>query len=251
MTANGSVKSARRALQILEFVAQSGPSVSVADIQRAIAAPKSSLYALLNTLTGENWLEYDDEQRLYRLGVKALSVGASFLNGSVELSHANPVLDTLSAATGETTHLGKIEGTDVVYLAKRESAHPLRLFSAVGRRLPAHATALGKAILSNRTNAQLSLLLPSTLAALTDYTITDRQTLFEELDAVRESGYAIDRQENELGVCCLAVTFRRAALRDFALSCSMPSVRFDAAKQQSVLENLFIARDSLERSLPL
>ena len=90
----------------------------------------------------------DDTGSRFRLGMRALRVGAAYLDGDDTVGLIGGVLDELSRRFGETVHLGRLDGDQVVYLAKRESVHRLRLYSAIGRRLPAHATALGKALLA-------------------------------------------------------------------------------------------------------
>ncbi len=116
---------------------------------------------------------------------------------------------------------------DVVYLAKRESPHPIRLYSAIGRRLPAHATALGKAVLCTRDDASLAQLLPHELVALTTKTITDRPALMQELARCRSDGYAVDRSENSEDVQCYAVALspRNGAPTTDAVSVSIPLFR--------------------------
>src|SRR6478752_7517445 len=108
----------------------------------------------------------------------------------------------------------------LVELGTRQSQHYLRPFTRVGRRLPAHSTSLGKALLSTYTDEQVRKMLPETLPALTEHTLTDREKLIEELHAVREQGYAVDREENTLGLRCFGVAIPyRTPARD-AISCS-------------------------------
>jgi len=167
--------------------------------------PKSSLHALIGTLQDWGWVETDSSGRRFGLGVRALLVGTSYVDSDDIVAATRDALDWLSETVGETVHLGRLDGPDIVYLAKRESTHPLRLFSAIGRRLPAHATALGKVLLAERTEAELDRILPETLARLSDNTITDRAALRKELDRTRRRGWARDNQENATGIRCLAV----------------------------------------------
>lgn len=167
----------------------------------------------------------------------------------VALTH--DALDQLSAEIGETVHLGRLDGADIVYLAKRESPHPLRLFSAIGRRLPAHATALGKAVLSAQDAAAVRVLLPDRLQSLTTNTIVDHARLLEELALTRERGYAVDNQENTEGIRCIAVPLRRdGAVRD-AISCSIPVVRMTPTVEDAVIAAMDRARVSAEARLNL
>ena len=128
---------------------------------------------------------------------------------------------------------------------KRQSQHYLRPFTRVGRRLPAHSTSLGKALLSTYTDEQVRKMLPETLPALTEHTITDREKLIEELRQVRDQGFAVDREENTLGLRCFGVAIPyRTPARD-AISCSVPVARLTPAHEQMVKDALFDARDRL------
>ncbi|BDZ48864.1 hypothetical protein GCM10025867_11050 [Frondihabitans sucicola] len=146
--ARAGVKSSVRTLEILETLSRSNEKRSVATLSRELSIPKSSLHGLLRTMESMGWLETDGTGTLFGLGLRALVLGNAYIESDDVVGMAQPVLDSLAEFTGETVHLGRLDGSDVVYLAKRESRHTLRLFSAVGRRLPAHATALGKAILA-------------------------------------------------------------------------------------------------------
>ncbi|GAA3266213.1 IclR family transcriptional regulator [Dactylosporangium vinaceum] len=216
------VKSADRTLDILEALATAGPS-TLSELTRLLDIPKSSLHGILRTMTARGWIEATDTR--FRLGLKALQVGAAYLDADDTVGLLAGILDDLAARFGETTHLGRLDGPDIIYVAKRESIHPLRLYSAIGRRLPAHATALGKALLATRPPAEVDALLPDPLPALTPHTITDRGALHAELTAIRRSGYAVDREENTEGIVCVARTVpMRDPITD-AISLSIPKSR--------------------------
>ncbi|GAB2907613.1 IclR family transcriptional regulator [Streptomyces mayteni] len=239
------VKSAVRTVELLEFFAGRPGMHSLADVQASVGYPKSSLYMLLRTLVELGWVETDATGTRYGIGVRALLVGTSYIDGDEVVAAARPTLDRLSDDTTETIHLARLDGTNVVYLATRASEHYLRPFTRVGRRLPAHSTSLGKALLATYPDEQVRRLLPEKLERLTEHTITDRERLIEELREVRERGYAVDREENTLGLSCfgVAVPYRNPA-RD-ALSCSVPVARLTPAHEQLVKEALFDARDRL------
>jgi DNA-binding IclR family transcriptional regulator len=137
-----------------------------------------------------------------------------------------------------------LDGPDVVYLAKRESVHPLRLFSAIGRRLPAHATALGKALLAQYPDDDVARRLPNPLAALTAHTLTDPTALRADLAAARAAGYAVDREENSEGIICVAVAVPAArpdGVPVDAISVSVPMSRHSASLQQRIAAALVAA----------
>jgi DNA-binding IclR family transcriptional regulator len=137
----------------------------------------------------------------------------------------------------EASHLGRLDGSDVVYLAKRESSHPLRMFSAVGRRLPAHATAMGKAMLSLLPWNEVSGLLPPKLEKLTERTIVSRPALQKELELTRTRGYAIDDEESAELMRAVAVALPAQGSSN-AISVSAPSARLPMDNVPQVAELL-------------
>lgn len=239
------VKSAVRTVELIEFFAGRPGLHSLAAVQEATGYPKSSLYMLLRTLVDLGWVETDATDTRYGIGVRALLVGTSYIDGDEVVAVARPALDRLADDTSETVHLARLDGTNVVHLATRQSPYHLRPFTRVGRRLPTHSTALGKALLATRTDEQVRTMLPETLPALTEHTVTDREELIEELHQVREQGFAVDREENTLGLRCfgVAVSYRSPA-RD-ALSCSVPVARLTPGHEQLVKDALFDARNRL------
>ncbi|MFD6243797.1 IclR family transcriptional regulator [Streptomyces roseolus] len=244
-TNGAQVKSAVRTVELLEFFAGRPGMHTLAAVQEAMGYPKSSLYMLLRTLVDLGWVETDATGTRYGIGVRALLVGTSYIDGDEVVAASRVTLDRLSDDTTETVHLARLDGTSVVYLATRQSQHHLRPFTRVGRRLPAHSTALGKALLAGHDDAEVRELLPKELPSVTEHTITDRERLIEELARVRELGYAVDREENTLGLRCFAVAIPyRSPARD-ALSCSVPAARLTPAHEQLIKDALFDARDRL------
>ncbi|MFA9446384.1 IclR family transcriptional regulator [Egicoccus sp. AB-alg6-2] len=243
------VKSSERTLEILEHLAAVGERRTLGELSRDLGIPKSSLHAILRTMQEMGWIRTDPSGLRFGLGVRALLVGASYVDSDDVVALTADTLDALAEEVGETVHLGRLDGADVVYLAKRESKHPLRLFSAVGRRLPAHATALGKAVLSMQDPAAVRVMLPDHLRALTPNTIVDHERLREELAAIRARGYAIDNEENAEGIRCIAVAIRRDGLVRDAISCSVPMIRMNADAEAGIVEAMLRARERAESRL--
>ena len=227
------VKSADRTVELLELLARTNEPLTLSELQRELSYPKSSLFVLLRTLVARGWVETDRRGTGYSIGVRALLVGTSYLDRDPVIRAATRVLEDLRAEVNETVHLARLDGADVVYLASRESAHQLRLTSRVGRRLPAHATSLGKALLAGLTDNQVDVLLPPELTALTPLTLTDRKALFADLAVTRERGYAMERGENTPGLGCFAVALDSRHPAVDAISCSVPSVRLDDSDHAS------------------
>lgn len=241
------VKSAMRTLEILEIVAGSADPPSLGDLARALGIPKSSLFAILRTMEQRDWVQRDVSGHRYRLGLRAMSVAAAFARNDDIVSLSEPLLDRLLAELQETVHLGRLDGVDIVYLAKRESPQLLRMFSAVGRRLPAYTTALGKSLLAELPEGELDAHLPQQLIAYTPATITDRHELHRELAATRERGYALDNEENSQGIGCVAVALPTSSPPTDAISCSAPILRLGPDRRELVIERLLAAREEIAR----
>jgi DNA-binding IclR family transcriptional regulator len=204
------------------------------------------MHALLRTLVDLGWIETDVSGTLYRIGMRALLVGATYIDGDPVVQLARDALDWLAEATGETVHLARLDHTDVVYLATRASRHYLRPFTRVGRRLPASATSLGKAILAGRDDAEVLALLPAELPALTKNTITDHRQLLQDLGRIRRRGYAIDREENTDGLRCFGVALDTASPARDAVSCSIPVPRLTPGRDKEIVSCLLEARERIE-----
>lgn len=246
-TAPTAVKSSERTLQVLEHLAAVGKPQTLGELSQALRIPKSSLHAILHTMHRRGWLQTDVGALSFRLGVRALLVGSSYVESDDVVTRTSATLDGLADETGETVHLGRLDGSDIVYLAKRESQHPLRLFSAIGRRLPAHATALGKCVLAWQPDP-LDVV-PAVLPRLTDHTIIDRTQLLHELRVTRERGYAVDDQENTPGIRCIAVPLHRDGHVRDAISCSVPLARLNDSVQQSIVRAMLLAQRDAEARL--
>lgn len=245
------VKSADRTLEVLELLAASAQRRTLGDLARALGIPKSSLHGLLRTMAARGWVEPDPTGTRFGLGLRALQVGAAYLAGDELVGLIGGVLDRLSAEFGETVHLGRLAGPNVVYLAKRESVHRLRLYSAIGRQLPAHATALGKALLAAHPDETVDALLPWPLPALTANTITDRDRLHAELARVRHTGFAVDREENTEGIVCVARAVPVPSPATDAISLSVPAARLRADGVERIAAALERAMAPLRAATPL
>jgi DNA-binding IclR family transcriptional regulator len=234
------VKSAGRTLDVLEVLADQPRSWTLVDLARALDIPKSSLHGLMRTMTARGWVRADETGTRFRLGMRALQVGAAYLDGDDSVAVMSGVLDELSRRLGETVHLGRIDGDQIVYLAKRDSTHRLRLYSAVGRRLPAHATALGKALLAQHTDGDVDRMLGGKwpLQRLTPGTITERGDLHRALATVRAAGYAVDREENAEGIMCFAMAVPLTDPATDAVSVSVPTTRITPDVEHHVVTAL-------------
>jgi len=250
------VKSAARTVDLLELMAARGNEPArLRELSDALGAPRSSIYALLRTLVERGWVRTDATGTLYSIGIQALLAGTTYLDFDPYLRIVQPQINDLSVEIDETIHYGRLHGRDVVYLATHESARYLRPFSRVGRRLPAYSTALGKSLLAARIDLTdgiaLSGHLAPTLTPLTPHTIVDRETLVRELEAIRNRGYAIDQEENLVGVVCFAVPLGFSQPPLDAISCSIPVERLEDGRESEVVEALRRTKYAIERMAPV
>ncbi|WP_460354473.1 IclR family transcriptional regulator [Mycobacterium sp. ZZG] len=242
------VKSAVRTVELLEYLAaRPDEPARLREISDALGMPRSSAHALLRTLVCQGWVRSDHTGTLYGIGIRALLVGTSYLDSDPYLPLIIPFLDELRAELDETFHLGRLDGTDIVYLATRESTKYTRTSSRVGRRLPAYATSLGKALLAERFGARRDEHVPSTLKSLTPRTITDRSLLDDVLDEVRIRGYACDDEENTVGLRCFAVPLRYCKPAQDAISASVPVGRLDPQRERDIVDALRTMGDKVSR----
>lgn len=236
-SAAGAVKSADRTLTILEYLANSPTRKSQVEMATDLNIPRSSLHGLLATLRARRWIGADDTGLRFGIGSRALLVGTAYLATDEMISLSAPHLDELSRRLGETIHMGCLDGDRIIYLAKRDAIYPLRLVSAVGVRLPAYATALGKAILSELEPDALAALLPGELERITPSTLT-RDQLVVELQQIKRVGYAIDREESTTGVQCYGVAIGPRDPADHGISCSVPLARLNLGVERTVIDAL-------------
>lgn len=245
------VKSAARTVLVLEFLAsrQNEPA-RLREICDALGVPKSSLYALLRTLSQHGWVRTDASGTLYGIGIRALMAGTSYLDTDPYLRLVQPSLDYAKEQLNETIHFGRLDGTSIVYLATRESSQYLRPYSRVGRRLPASTTAMGKALLAERAGHELDTLLREPLAQMTPHTIVDVEKMRDELHVTRQRGYSLDLQENTLGLQCFGFALRYSNPPMDAISCSVPVARLTPSRCDEIIAVMSDVRDQIERFAP-
>jgi DNA-binding IclR family transcriptional regulator len=223
------VKSALRALEILELLTSVERPLSFAEIGERLGYPRSSLHGLMRTLLQRGWVELDGA-RAYTLGIRAWEAGQSYHRALSLAERGRQYMERVRDQLNETVQMAVLDGRRHVYIAKVDGAQRLVLQSEVGRRLEAHATALGKALLAHVDEAELDRLLDGVaLERFTPATISDTAALRAELERIRARGYATDDEEYTPGVRCVAAPVRSHDGRVVAaMSVSVPTVRFRA-----------------------
>ena len=245
------VKSAERSLTILELLTGEERALTFGEIADILGYPRSSLHGLLRTLTHRGWVEFDPTTRRYALGIRTWEAGNVYLRAVDLADRARPYMQRVRDALDETVQLAVLDGRYNVYIAKVDGTQRLVLASEAGRRLQAHATGLGKALLAGLPGDELHARLDGVeLEQFTPHTVTTQSVLEEELAAIRSHGYAEDREEYTIGVRCVAVpAYDHTGHTAAAMSVSVPLVRFDAERHDQTVELLRRAAHDLSIAL--
>lgn len=188
-----------KALALLELVA--GGCTSLNDLAKASRMPKSTTYRLASALVRHGYLRYGSSQ--YQLGYRLLELGEITKQQIHIPTVAKPYMEEISHATSEAVHLGELVDSNIVYLEKVDSKRGLQMMSRVGLKSPAQTTAMGKAIIAQLPREEWHMHFHD-LPPKTANTITQVEGFLEELETVRKMGFAFDREENEMGICCVA-----------------------------------------------
>ena len=226
-----------RVLQVLQSIASEGFGKRLTDLSRDLDIPKSTLLPILQTLCDQHFLTQDESGR-YGAGTSLFSLGAAFSGKFPILPYVHQALEDLVQNLGETCYFGVLDEDHVLYLEKADSPQPLRMLTTVGRRLPAYATGLGKALLMDLDEARLASLYPQPLTALTEHTITDLSQLFAQLQQAQVDGYAWESEESTPHVRCFAVPVRKHGNIIAAISVTIPLFRYDETEKTRILDAL-------------
>jgi IclR family acetate operon transcriptional repressor len=215
-----------KAFSILELVSQKeAGGTSLAEVSKYLHVSKSTAHRYLTTLEELDVLRRDDSDE-FNLGPKLIELSGAFLSRQDLRNESQASLEQLAAQTEETVHLAIPSGDEVVYIAKVDSPHSVRMASHIGALNPMHCTALGKAILAHFPPDRVNEIMARGLPRRTSHTLTTPERLRDELERVRTQGIATDDQENELGVRCAgAPIFDYAGKVVGAISVSGPAVR--------------------------
>lgn len=245
--ATRSVQSVDRALDLLEALADIDGSVGVGEVAALTGLPQGTAHRLLRSLQARGYVRHD-AARKYSLGVAASRLGDAAQRSLGRV--ARPHLAELVALSGETANLAVLEGDDVVYVAQTPSPRTLRMFAEVGRHVPPHSTAVGKVLLAALgPDRALAVVRRRGLTRMTDHTITDPAAFVAELDRVRAQGFAVDEQEQELGVRCVAVPVGPDSGVVAAVSLSGPADRFQGASTEGLVAGMRRVADAFAREL--
>jgi len=216
---NYPIKALDKALSVLEILLQKRSAMNMTELSKKLGLYPSTIHRILDTLKHWGYVEQDSHTQKYQLGLKALELGMAKLHQ--------------------------------IYLAKEESSQTIRMISYVGKRAPLHCTGLGKVLLAYLPAEERKKILgEKVLPRLTENTITDKRELEKELNKVREQGFALDREENEKDVRCVAAPIRNYQGEVIAaLSISSPIFRLDKNRQNDLKKALIETSKNISKKL--
>ncbi|WP_031515414.1 IclR family transcriptional regulator [Desulfofalx alkaliphila] len=221
------VQALDRAIDILEELSRQPDGLGVTGLGSVLGLHKSTVHRLLNTLMHRGYVEKNISNDKYRLGLKVIELGQSRLENIEIRKEARPFLKNLMKLTNETVHLSMMDNGEIVYIDKVESLNTVRMCSRVGLRAPVHCTAMGKAVVAFWPDEKVRKIIKEKgLVRKTNNTITDYEKLLVEFDLIRKNGYAVDNEENDPGIRCVAAPVRNYSGEVIAsISVSGPSSR--------------------------
>jgi DNA-binding IclR family transcriptional regulator len=245
------IQSVAHALDVLEEFKGDAVELGVTELSKKLKLHKNNIFRLLATLEARGYIEQNRSTENYRLGLKSLELGQTFIRQMGLLRQARPTLEELAAKANETSYLAIMRGHDVVYLDVVEANQTVRVASRVGLRLPPFCTAVGKVLIASDSEEELRKKLPAELEKRTPKTITDPKGLIDHLKKVSKQGYAVDDEEYEEGVRCIG-----APVRDYtgnvvaAISISGPAMRMTDKKiMEDLIQSVKAGADEISRRL--
>ncbi|MEV6549633.1 IclR family transcriptional regulator [Streptomyces sp. NPDC051597] len=233
------VPAVARALDVLELFLESEAPLSAPDVMRRLGLPRTTVHELVSTLAARSYLAPAPGQPgRYRLGVRTYQLGSRYAEQLDLAAEGQQVAREVALTCDETVHVAILEHTDVIYIAKVDSTHAVRMVSAAGRRLPAHCTSVGKMLLASLPEAELDARITGgELVAMTPDSITDPAALRAALAEIRARGTAFEHRESNPDVSCVAAPVHDSAGRVVAaLSISVPMIRWTEAREAELAE---------------
>jgi IclR family transcriptional regulator, acetate operon repressor len=241
------VQAVHRTFDVLEALASRGGRLPVAEVAAVTGLPMATAHRLLRTLVERGYLRQLAD-RSYALGFRLVPLGAvaNVLAGS----DVEAVLRRLVDELGETANVAVLVGGQAEYVAQVPSRHAMRMFTEIGRRVDLHATGVGKALLARLGAGEVAgIVRRHGLPGHTEHTITTEAGLLAELDRIRTQGFAVDDEEQEIGVRCVAVAIEADALGGMAVSVSGPTARMTDTVVARAVPSLRAAATRLTASL--
>ncbi len=223
-----------KGVQLLDALVRAGRPMGVSELARQTELAPSNVHRTLQTWSYLGFVAQDEASGGYHCTLRLFEWGCRVADTYDVRRAAREHLARLALDTQETIHLSVLDGAEIVYLDKIDSPQPVRAYSEIGGRAPAHCVATGKALLAHRGEAALAVL-PAPLTRPTARTVASREALRAQLEQVRQRGYAVNREEWRIGVSGLgAPVFDQHGQAVAAVGLSAPTPRLGAAREREL-----------------
>lgn len=244
-------KSLKKALSVLELFDEQVETLSTKEIAEKLDTRPGTIFPILSTLEEYSYLEKDKENKKYSLGLTLLGKGTLVLRRLDIRDRAQPHIKELLIRCNENVHLAILDSRKVMYIDRKEAAPSLMIRSYIGKRVPAHCTALGKVLLAFLDDRKLEdFKKKEKLEQLTDTTITNPEDLGAELEKVRSEGFAVDNEEFQKGGICIAAPIKSYQDKVIAaVSVSIPKSRFSDERASKIIREVKKVALSISKSL--
>ncbi len=231
------VNAIARAADMLEIVATSPEPLRISAIVSALGIPRNSAYEIVNTLAARRLLQIGDHGRV-SLGPSLFELGSRYAQSVDFFAEARAIASQVRDTSGETVHVATLDGRHALYLIKEESRQMVRMSSAIGMRLPAHVSGVGKAMLAALSAEELGRRFDGiVLERLTPHSLRSFEALSADLEMTRRRGYALDNQESSPEVICVAAPLLDGRDHVVAgMSISVPVSRMSDQRERELAE---------------
>jgi len=236
-----------RVISILNVLANSQEGYTLSEITRRTGILTGTISPILKTMLEEGFLEMTPTGNRYKIGIQAYYIGLAFSSGNSTLELVRKEMEVLSRVCGETCQLGVLRGGEVFYLVKVEGNESVRVVSDVGGSLPAYATALGKAVLSQFSGEELKALYPEGLQKLTGNTVTVLEELEGQMAAIRETGFSYEEGESGEHTSCIGTPIYQSGNIVAGLSVVYPTFRKSEEHMRIIEAALVRCREHIEK----
>lgn len=249
-TEQNTIKSLDRAIDVLELLSTL-PGATLTDLAGQLDQSPATVYRILVTLEGRGITEFNAEAQLWYVGANAFVIGARYLRRTSLVDRATPILRQLMLRTGETANLAVPRDDTVVFVSQAECHHSIRAFFPPGSASPMHASGIGKAILAEMESHDMERVLSTTtLETFTRFTKSDPKVLMADIEQTRARGFAIDDQEKNIGMRCIAAPVRNLSGTTVAgLSISGPLARIGDDDIAALASEVMQAARELSKAL--
>lgn len=247
------IQVADRLFQTMELLADN-KTMGLMEISKSLGLNKSTVHRVLNSLIYMGYVKQNAENGKYELTFKVVDIANKMMNKVDVVSIVRPYLRRLMEQTNETVHFVELDGIEAVYIDKVESyTNTIQMVSRIGSRIPLYRSGVGKAMAAEMREQEIKEIWESSsIVKMTPYTITDYDEFLRCLKDIRERGYALDNEENETGVRCIAASLTgRGKLAHYAFSISAPVGRMDNARILELSNYVLQTKEQMIKELPL